>query len=118
MDGAVKRYKDAVAVAQKHARVVRVAMVFNVEDLIHTHGFISAAMVKAAFVAKEAGVPIQEWTALNTRWSADEIRGTKESADAAVAGNAVPAANPSVPPSDEPEFIPSDEMESPALEAH
>jgi hypothetical protein len=118
LEGAVKLYKEAVGAAKKDSRVARIAIVFNVEDLIHTYGFVSEAMSKAAAVAKEAGVPVQEWTALNTSWNIDIIRAAKANADIAVAATAPSVADPASSVSDEPEFIPSDESDEPSVEAH
>lgn len=116
LDVAVKLYKGAVAAAKKDSRVARIVIVFNVEDLIHTYAFVSEAMSKAQAVAKEAGVPVRDWTALNTSWNIEKIRAVR--ANTAVAGNVPSVSVPTSSESDEPEFIPEDELEQPAVEAH
>lgn len=74
MELATKVINSALAAAQTNGRVVRVPIVFNVEDLIHTHGFVEGIISKTMDLANNSSVPIRDWRARNTSWDADFIR--------------------------------------------
>ena len=64
----------AIETSKRENRVTRLPIVFNVEDLIHTHGFVSEAIARAHQLAANAGVPEISWTTLNTKWDIDKIK--------------------------------------------
>ena len=106
--------KAALAVAKSESRIVRLPIVFNVEDLIYTQGFVTESVATAYKMAQDDGVPIAAWPTMNKSWSFDKIR--VRPSTAAVVSFAPPV-------SVEAEFLPEDEtidlmsME-PAVQAH
>lgn len=66
--------KNAIETAIKSDRTLRLPIVFNVEDLIHTQTFVEEALQKATQIAGEMSVPIREWRALNSSWDQDAIK--------------------------------------------
>jgi hypothetical protein len=77
----------AIVTAKNENRVVRLPIVFNVEDLIHTHRFVSDAMTRANQLATAAGITSQSWTAQNQTWDVTKIK-PQVSAIAAAPGEA------------------------------
>jgi hypothetical protein len=66
--------RRAIDLARKSNRVVRVPIVFNVEDLVHTHGFLTEFIGQARQVVADANIPEKKWTPRNTGWSAAKIK--------------------------------------------
>ena len=66
--------KNAIEISIKSDRTLRLPIVFNVEDLIHTQTFVEEALQKATQIAGEMSVPIREWRALNSSWDPDAIK--------------------------------------------
>ena len=111
MDGALKLIKKALETAKNQARVVRIPIIFNVEDLIHTKNFVKEALTVTNKMAAEAGVSVVEWQALNSSWDIKKI------------GSFVPAKSlvnqpSSSPHFDEAEFVPANEQQELDIESH
>ncbi|MEI6833242.1 MAG: hypothetical protein WCL28_04550 [bacterium] len=66
--------KSAFEAAHANDRTVRVPIVFNVEDLIHTQSFVESAIGKSLQLASEMSVPVRDWKAANTVWDSEAIR--------------------------------------------
>jgi hypothetical protein len=66
--------KNAIDHAKKFNRVVRVPIVFNVEDLVHTHGFVSQFIAEAHKMVQESGLTEQVWQPQNTSWSLEKMK--------------------------------------------
>ena len=64
----------ALDVAEKSNRTVRIPIVFNVEDLIHTQNLVEEAIQKATSAVSQRSLPIKEWSAKNSKWDAEAIR--------------------------------------------
>ena len=73
-ESAARILKAAFEAAQAKGRTVRVPIVFNVEDLIHTQAFVEGAIGKTLQFASEMSVSVRDWKAGNTSWDADAIR--------------------------------------------
>lgn len=111
LDGAVTLIKKSLETAKQQARVVRVPIIFNVEDLMHTKNFVKAALTAANKMAAEAGVSVVEWQVLNSSWDIKKI-GSFVAAQALVNQ---PFASPK---SDEAEFVPANEQRVLDIESH
>ncbi len=79
MESSERIMNVALDTAKREGRVVRLPIVFNVEDLIHTHRFVSDAIIRAQELAKAAGVPSLSWSALNQSWDVSKIKPTASS---------------------------------------
>ncbi len=79
MESSLVVFNSALEQAKKSGRLVRIPIVFNVDDLYYTHEFVREAVLKARDVAMQAGVQIVAWTPQNLTWSL---------------GNKTPAARP------------------------
>jgi hypothetical protein len=64
----------AIEVSKREGRVVRLPIVFNVEDLIHTHRFVSDAITRAHQLATAAGVKTPSLIPLNQSWDVSKMR--------------------------------------------
>jgi hypothetical protein len=73
LESAAKLIKTALKVAKAESRVVRIPIVFNVEDLMHTRGFVKASLREANRLAAEMGVPVVNWVTLNGAWDVKKI---------------------------------------------
>lgn len=73
-DSAGRILKFAFETAKSKERNVRIPIVFNVEDLIHTQSFVEGSIGKVLQLASDLSVPLREWKAGNTLWDADAIR--------------------------------------------
>lgn len=104
LESTVAVFKSAIATAKAESRVVRIPIVFNVDDLIYTHSFVGEATRLALNMAKDQGVPVAVWETRNSSWKLDKI-GKIENTAVAVTTFA-PADN-----GDEAEFMPDDEAE-------
>jgi hypothetical protein len=111
LDGALALVKKAIETAKKQARVVRVPIIFNVEDLMQTKNFVKAALTAANKMAAEAGVSVVEWQVLNSSWDIKKI-------GSFVAAQALVHQSPSSPISDEAEFVPAGEQQVLDVESH
>jgi hypothetical protein len=74
LESANRLFISALKAAKEQNRVVRVPIVFNVEELIHTKNFLEESIQLALQLASNMSVPIREWSALNSEWNADAIR--------------------------------------------
>lgn len=74
VESSLEIIKRATDLARKSNRIVRVPIVFNVEDLIHTHGFLTEFIGQARKVAGDANIPETKWVAKNTGWSLQKIK--------------------------------------------
>jgi hypothetical protein len=98
-------FQAAVEHAKKVNRVVRIPIIFNMDDLYYTHEFVRDAVLKARSTATLGGVEVVAWVAKNSTWTV----GTGKAASAIV-----PIAMAATFVDDgvaEPEFIPQDEAE-------
>ncbi len=77
----------AIETSKRENRVVRLPIVFNVEDLIHTHRLVSDVIIRANQLATSAGITIQSWAALNQTWDLTKVK-PQASAIAAAPGEA------------------------------
>lgn len=100
MDSTTAIIKLALQTARSHQRLVRIPIVFNVEELVHTQKFVEGALGQVMQMAHDAAVPIREWRAKNTTWSQDGIRRGEDPATMVTM---------SVSSSSEAEFISDDE---------
>ena len=113
LDGALKLIKMALSTAKSEGRIVRIPIIFNVEDLVHTKNYVKEALVTANKLAVEAGVPVVDWTVLNTTWDIKKI-------GSFVASQSLVTQDPSSKPKDldEAEFVPSNAPVAVDLDAH
>lgn len=73
-DSAGRILKFAFETAKSKERTVRVPIVFNVEDLIHTQSFVEGSIGRVLQLASDLSVPVRDWKAGNTLWDSDAIR--------------------------------------------
>ena len=92
--------RSATEIANKANRTIRIPIVFNVEDLVHTHSLLEESIQVTLQIASEMSVPVRDWTAKNSMWNSDSIR-----------RGAVPArlAATGAPQNGEAEFVSDDE---------
>lgn len=74
MDSTTEIIKLALQTARTHQRLVRIPIVFNVEELVHTQKLVEGALGQVIQMAHDAAVPIREWKAKNATWTRDGIR--------------------------------------------
>lgn len=64
----------ALDAAEKSSRTVRIPIVFNVEDLIHTQNLVEESIQKAMSAASQRSIVVKDWSAKNSKWDAEAIR--------------------------------------------
>ena len=74
VESASRIINTALDVAENSNRTVRIPIVFNVEDLIHTQNFVEEAIQKVTSAVSQRPLAIKEWSAKNSKWDADAIR--------------------------------------------
>lgn len=105
MESSVQLFKSAANYAKKADRLVRIPIIFNVDDLYYTQGFVREVILKAREVVTAAGVEVVPWTPQNVTWSI----GRKPAVPSA--SSLVMATQKSENKALEPEFIPQDEAD-------
>ncbi len=74
VESASRIINKALDAAETSSRTVRIPIVFNVEDLIHTQNFVEEAIQKAMSAASQRSFIVKDWSAKNSKWDAEAIR--------------------------------------------
>ena len=111
LDGALSLIKKALETAKNQARVVRIPIIFNVEDLLHTKNFVKEALTMTNKMAAQAGISVVEWRVLNSSWDIKKI-------GSFVAIKSLVNQSSSSPNLDEAEFVPANEQQELGIESH
>jgi hypothetical protein len=98
-------FQAAVEHAKKVNRVVRIPIIFNMDDLYYTHEFVRDAVLKARSTATLGGVEVVAWVAKNSTWTVGKGKAASAIVPIAMAATFVDDGVA------EPEFIPQDEAE-------
>ena len=74
LDSATRIIKAALQLARTNQRLVRIPIVFNVEELIHSQKFVEGAIGNVLQMASDAAIPVRDWKAKNSKWNPESIR--------------------------------------------